>query len=161
MARTNKADDLAYSRAYYAKNKALLSAKYRARYNSNDKERLRWKSKPSELVKKYRAISRLRRKEANKLYNKTYCQKNKAANASKEAKRRSAKLNATPIWLTEIQLKEIQQFYIDREFLTYYSGTVFEVDHIIPLKGKLVSGLHVPWNLQLLTEYENRFKGNR
>lgn len=67
------------------------------------------------------------------------------------------KLNATPAWLTEVQLKEIENFYL----LAKWYEEEMHVDHIVPLQGKNVCGLHVPWNLQLLPAIENIKKGNR
>lgn len=67
------------------------------------------------------------------------------------AKRRAAKLLRTPKWAN---LKVIRQFYIDCP-----EGMV--VDHIVPLQGKEVCGLHVENNLQYLTKSENSSKGNK
>lgn len=75
--------------------------------------------------------------------------------ASYKAKHRASKLSATPQWLSAIHLKEIKTIYkTAKDFC-------MEVDHIIPLQGKNVCGLHVPWNLQILTKSANASKHNK
>ena len=77
---------------------------------------------------------------------------------SYRAKRRAALLNATPIWADE---KAIESLYKQAAVLSKINLKKYEVDHIIPLQGKTVSGLHVPWNLQIIPTTENRSKGNK
>lgn len=79
------------------------------------------------------------------------------------SKRRAAKINRSPSWLNAEQLEEIQWFYIAAKELQWLSDPTdpLEVDHIVPLQGKNVSGLHVPWNLQILPKSLNLKKGNR
>jgi 5-methylcytosine-specific restriction endonuclease McrA len=76
------------------------------------------------------------------------------------AKRHSAKLKRTPPWLTEYHLSQIKRFYQEAKELESSTGIKHHVDHIVPLQGKNVSGLHVPWNLQILTAVENCSKNN-
>lgn len=77
------------------------------------------------------------------------------------AKRRSAKLKRTPNWLTEDQKAEMRDFYTIAKMFQMYTGETYHVDHIVPLQGKKVSGLNVPWNLQILPEILNKVKGNK
>jgi hypothetical protein len=70
------------------------------------------------------------------------------------AKYRAKRFKATPSWLTTAQLIEIKEFYLR-------CPPGFHVDHIVPLQGVKVQGLHVPWNLQYLKASENIKKSNR
>lgn len=81
--------------------------------------------------------------------------------AAKEAKRRSKKLDRCPVWLTEQQLSHIKSIYKMARSISEKTGIPHHVDHIVPLQGENVSGLHVPWNLQVLPAKENLAKSNK
>ena len=66
--------------------------------------------------------------------------------------------NATPTWVSNA---ELQEFYAEARRLTELTGIAFEVDHVIPVTNKKVSGLNVPQNLQVIPAYENRRKANK
>lgn len=85
---------------------------------------------------------------------------NKDRRNSINAKRRSCKIKRTPFWLNQQQLSEIKKFYTKAKELEALTGIKHHVDHIVPLQGENVSGLHVPWNLQILTQSENCSKSN-
>ena len=75
------------------------------------------------------------------------------ASVAKRAKR-------VPKWLTSDDRWVMQEAYNLAKLRTQMFGFVWEVDHIIPLRGAIVSGLHVPTNLQVLPKTENRSKRN-
>ena len=76
-------------------------------------------------------------------------------------KRHAAKLKAIPAWVGCAENLLIGKFYTKAKSLSEITGIPHEVDHIIPLQGKTVCGLHCPSNLQVLTASENRSKHNR
>lgn len=73
--------------------------------------------------------------------------------------RRKALVDACPAWLSEDEHAEIEAIYVEARRITAETGVPHQVDHIVPLRGKTVCGLHVPWNLQVLTAIQNRAKG--
>lgn len=87
-------------------------------------------------------------------------EKNKLNLFAYQALARAAKRNAVPKWINENLKKQIQDFYIEARLKTRDSGVKYEVDHIIPLVNNEVCGLHVPWNLRVITQFENRSKRN-
>ena len=93
---------------------------------------------------------------SKKLRNQRYLQttKGKMTNRAKVAKYKAAKLQRIPVWMTKDELKMMRFFYIK-------CPEGFDVDHIVPLQGENVSGLHVLSNLQYLTKEENGRKANK
>ena len=139
---------------WYAKNAESERAKamqyHYDNYEKNKEYRIKkaheWQVKNKERYKE----------NAKKCYEKT-----KHKKFAWQALARAAKRNAVPKWINDELKQEIQKFYIDARFKTRETGTKHEVDHIVPLMGKNVCGLHVPWNLRVITQFENRSKRNK
>lgn len=86
---------------------------------------------------------------------------NRRAYSDLENRRRFRKIEATPKWLTDSDKDEIKEYYSLAKDLSWLSEELLVVDHIIPLSGKEFCGLHVPWNLQIISKSLNCSKGNR
>lgn len=110
-----------------------------------------------EAAARYRARHPEKALESVKRYNKN----NLPKLAAYSARRRATKAKATPKWLSSSDHDMMAGAYQYAKQLRDASGYDWHVDHIIPLCSKIVCGLHVPWNLQLLPAKENHRKGNR
>ena len=127
------------------------------------RKRLRTKAYLEECRERKKASDRkwaAENKDKKREYDKQYVQNNKGKINSKKARRNALKLQATPTWLTKEQIKEINDIYQIAQDIQWLSEEKLHVDHIIPLQGKEVRGLHVPWNLQIIPQSKNCKKGS-
>lgn len=106
----------------------------------------------NEKQKKYYANN----KEERKAYQKAWNEQNSEYHHTRKAIRR-AMCRKWP--LTEEQLEYIRGLYRLAKTYRMITGEPWEVDHIIPLNGKTVCGLHVPWNLEVVPKVYNQKKG--
>lgn len=135
----------------------------------NDRRRLKPESAASKEAKrryyernkeKVKARAKARPVEDARRYKKAWKQRNpEVVQVSANAWKRRAR-DASPPWLTLEQKAEIAAIYAKARAMTKMSGVKHVVDHIVPLRSPIVCGLHVPWNLQVLTHEENCAKGN-
>ena len=107
------------------------------------------------------ARAQARPDEDKRRYKKTHKVNNPDMYKEMTSLRRRRFRDATPKWLTENQRMEIRLKYRLAIELSRATGERHAVDHIIPLHGESVCGLHVPWNLQVLTQKDNLTKYNR
>lgn len=89
---------------------------------------------------------------------KEWYKNNKSIAHAAAVKRHTLKKKALPAWAN---LEKIKDIYRDRQLLSEMTGVLHHVDHIIPLQGKLVSGLHVEYNLRIIPASENLSKNNQ
>ena len=117
---------------YYAEKKDELNANFKA-----------WREENSESRAEYMA---------------RWLQQNRALSNEKAMRRVASKRRATPKWANRERMVE---FYKEAERLTAETGISHHVDHIYPLQGKVVCGLHCEANLNVITQFENIQKLNR
>jgi predicted RNase H-like nuclease (RuvC/YqgF family) len=115
-----------------------------------------WYKNNTEKVADYRQANKEKIKEVQTAYRKAHPEKWRVCKAA----RRAAELQRLPAWLTEFDHLKIKCLYQVAAMRSKESGEDWHVDHIIPLRGKAVSGLHVPSNLQVIPATENRQKNN-
>jgi len=159
--RQNKVNGKLYYRGRCKKCETKVNYEYTLKRKEKDRKKYLKDKKESyqrnaQTYAKYREDNKEYRREQNKEWK----LKNRAHCTHKENMRRAKKLKATPNWLTEQHIEEIKNKYKESKELTT-KETTYTVDHIIPLQGETVSGLHVPWNLQILTLEENSSKKNK
>lgn len=108
--------------------------------------------KHKEIRNKIRAETQKNNRDSANKKNREWKKRNKDYACFDEGKRRATKIKATPKWASEEKIKEIY-LLANKESK--------HVDHIVPLRSKIVCGLHCEHNLQLLTPKENLLKNNR
>lgn len=159
----------AYSAKWRAKNPDYSRERNRAYWLAN-RDRLKeaskaWRERNAEKVREaQREKYRHRRSqpesiEKDRARAKQHYQSHKGYYFAKSQARRGVQRQAIPKWLDDQQWSEIEKIYSECSRRSEETGVKHEVDHIVPLRGDSVSGLHVPWNLQILTAEENRAKG--
>lgn len=108
-------------------------------------------------VRKYQENNQEKEKERRRKWSRN----NPDKVARKASERRARTFRAMPHWLTDADRAAIAAKFTEAKRLSRETGIKHHVDHEVPLKGKTVSGLHVPWNLQVIPASENHRKWNK
>lgn len=146
----------AAQKRYAEKHKEKVSTAIK-KWNSENKEKMLEAAKRHYEKKKGDNEFKL----MNSLKTKEWAKKNPHKVLEQSARKRATKLKRVPCWLTRDDFEQIKKIYLEAKELSDKDGKKYHVDHIIPLRGKYVSGLHVPANLRILLAEENMAKSNK
>jgi hypothetical protein len=130
----------------------------REEHNRSETMKKHSRKKYKENIEKEQERSRQYRKN-NPWYSRRYKQNNRDKVNANHARRKASKLQRTPAWA---DLEKIKSYYTLAKYFEFITlGIKYHVDHIVPLQGKNVCGLHVPDNLQVLRFDHNCSKNNQ
>ena len=96
--------------------------------------------------------------EKSRAINRSWNERNKDRWFAMLAAKHKRTKQATPRW---VDRKALASIYEEARRRTREEGVQYHVDHIVPIKGDTVCGLHVPWNLQVILGAENVRKSNK
>jgi len=133
-----------YRRKKWAENKEEIKKASREYFHKNKPARLA--AHKAYVAKNYDAVREQQRQ---------YFKNNPQVSRFHGGTRRARKKMATPPWLKGDLLKQVKSIYSEATEISKVTGEVMHVDHLIPICGNGVCGLHVPWNLRILTRKEN------
>lgn len=123
---------IAAGRRYYEKNREAVIARASARpAEEKRRNRAEYKDRNVDVVRADTSVRKRRHREA------------------------------TPKWLTKQERLQMRDLYVQARKMTELTRERYVVDHIVPLRGEEVCGLHVPWNLRVITQDENLKKSNK
>jgi len=139
-----------FSKQYYIKNKKQISQTKKEYRDAN-----------KEIIATTKKLNYEKYKEKHLAQKKEYRALNKGKINALNAARKKVIKQQTPNWVDTVEKWFILETYELAALRTKMFGFSWNVDHIIPLQGKIVSGLHVPSNLQVIPAIENIRKKNK
>lgn len=166
--------------AWYAENKKSMQQEWRKKAEQEREAKLQEESKTCSRCNVEQPVSQFHMRTRKRKDGSTYktinyiCKRCRRTEINDRAKTPQGKTNkrkraalrdrrnrqATPKWLTKEHKQQIADTYELMRDCRAVTGEDYHVDHIVPLKGENVCGLHIPWNLQVLPGYVNVFKSN-
>ena len=143
----------------------LNKIRCKARYDQNSQEYIdrmtKWKKANPEKNAASNAKSHEKNRQEINARKRLRDKNNRAKKNAEWANWNASKLKRMPKWLSKGDLIEISWAYEIAKSRSKETSIKYDVDHIVPLHGRNVSGLHVPWNLQILTHQDNMVKGRK
>jgi len=158
----NRDSVLAQKKVYAEENRDRLKAA-KAKWAEENAEHLQayqadYYSKNTEVIRASQAEYQRNNRPILNAINASWAKRNRAYLSSKYNRLRARDMGAIPAWA---DFEAIELIYVQANDLSKQSGVVHHVDHIVPLRSKLVCGLHCEANLQVITGAENQSKHNR